>query len=491
MAARSSGLEEDLSCSMCYDIFKDPVLLTCSHSFCKVCLEQHWKQKGSQECPACRRRSSRDLPPFNLALKNVCEKFLREQSQRPPAGSEELCSLHREKLKVFCMTDEEPVCLVCQTAGKHKNHEFCPVEEAVMDRKEELKAALEHLKKKLKEIDKVKQTSDQTAEFIKAQTQQTERQIKEEFEKLHQFLRDEEEARIAALREEEKQKSQMMKEKFESLTREISSLSETIRAIEQEMRADDIFFLQHFKPTAALSPEYYCRAQRTLQDPEEVSGALIDVAKYLGSLKYRVWEKMLGIVQYIPLCLNTNTASPQLSLSEDLTSVRYSGQRQQLPDNPERFDSIVCVLGSEGFTSGTHCWDVDVEDKTCWVLGVVKKSIKRKGSFTLRPEGGLWALWLSGDAYGALTSPVTQITLKRKPKKIRVQLDYDMGEVSFSDPSDGTIIYTFKHKFNEMMFPVFFPGSDLGPLRICPVKVSVTQCVEDEDQGRSGMKNHP
>ncbi|XP_006631717.3 zinc-binding protein A33-like [Lepisosteus oculatus] len=467
MAARSSGLEEDLSCSMCYDIFKDPVLLTCSHSFCKVCLEQHWKQKGSQECPACRRRSSRDLPPFNLALKNVCEKFLRERSQRPPAGSEELCSLHREKLKLFCMTDEEPVCLVCQTSGKHKNHEFCPVEEAVVDCKDDLKAALEPMKKKLEEIDKVKQTCDQTAEYIKTQTQQTERQIKEEFEKLHQFLRDKEEARIAALREEEKQKSQMMKEKFESLTREISSLSETIRAIDQEMRADDIFFLRDYKETKI-------RAQHTLQDPEGVSGALIDVAKHLGSLKYRVWEEMLRIVQYTPVTLDPNTASPNLSLSEDLTIVRYNDEEQQLPDNPERFDLCYYVLGSEGFTSGKHCWDVEVGNSTFWYLGLAKESIKRKGSIILNPKGGLLVLWQCGGVYSALTSPGTLLTLKRKPQKIRVQLDYDRGEVLFSDPSDGTPIYNFKDTFTEKLFPIFFPGFCTVPLRICPVNVSVT-----------------
>ena len=80
--------------------------------------------------------------------------------------------------------------------------------------------------------------------LIQTQAQHTERQIKEEFEELHQFLQDEEAARIAALREEEEQKSQMMKEKIDRMSREISSLSDTIRAIEKEMGGDDITFLQ-------------------------------------------------------------------------------------------------------------------------------------------------------------------------------------------------------------------------------------------------------
>ena len=80
--------------------------------------------------------------------------------------------------------------------------------------------------------------------IIQTQTQHTEEMIKEEFEKLHQFLQDEEAARIAALREEEEQKSQMMKEKIQKMSREISSLSDTIRAIEGAMGADDITFLE-------------------------------------------------------------------------------------------------------------------------------------------------------------------------------------------------------------------------------------------------------
>ncbi|KAJ8361746.1 hypothetical protein AAFF_G00427950 [Aldrovandia affinis] len=291
MAGRFSLLEEELSCPVCTEIFTDPVVLKCSHSFCKACLQKCWEQKGSRECPVCRRKSSMDHPPFSLSLRNACEAFLKERSQRATAGSEELCSLHSEKLKLFCLVDQIPVCYVCQTSKKHENHKLRPVQEAAEEYKEKLRTALAPLQEKLKAFNEVKLVCDQTAEHIKSQAQRTERQIKMEFEKLQQFLKDEEAARIAALREEEEQKSQMMKEKIEKMTEEISSLSEQIRAIEQELGAEDVSFLQSYKDTVK-------RAQCTLQDPEKVSGALVDVAKHLGNLKYRVWEKMLGTVQY-------------------------------------------------------------------------------------------------------------------------------------------------------------------------------------------------
>ncbi|XP_033860726.2 zinc-binding protein A33-like isoform X2 [Acipenser ruthenus] len=471
MAANTSCLEEELSCAVCCEIFKDPVTLHCNHSFCKACLDQCWKEKGTRECPVCRRRASIEDPAVDFRLRNIVECFLKDHSEKPPAPPGMLCSLHEEKLKLFCVDDNEAVCHICQTSKKHKNHKFCPVEEAALNYKGELKTALEPMRDKLKTFNKVKEECDETAEHIKKQAQQTERQIKEEFEKLHQFLRDEEKARIAALRGEEEQKGRIMKEKIENITREISSLSDTIRVIEQELEAEDIFFLQ-YKDTKR-------RAECTLQDPQCVSGVLIDVAEHLGSLKYKVWEKMLGIVQYTPVTLDPNTAAPWLILSEDLTSVRFNDEREELPDNPERFDPYVSVLGSEGFTSGKHCWDVEVGNKTAWNLGVTKESSKRKGEFTRNPGTGYWGIVLrDGDQYSAWTSPQTQLTVEMKPQKIRVQLDCDGEEVTFFDASDMRPLYTFRQRFNARLFPYFSPclnedGKNSAPLRVCPVKTVI------------------
>ncbi|XP_061097825.1 zinc-binding protein A33-like [Conger conger] len=230
-----------------------------------------------------------------------------------------------------------------------------------------------------------------------------------------------------------------------------------------------IFYGNEATPTAQVTPEYYCRAQCTLGDPE-VSGALIDVAKHLGNLKYRVWEKMLGTVQYTPVTLDPNTAHPKLSLSEDLTSVRRSDEGQQVPDNPERCVGWLCVLGSEGFSSGTHCWDVEVGGGI-WQVGVVKESFSRKGDADVSPAGGLFGIELFRGKYRAMTSTPPRLTVQRKLQRVRVQLDWDRGKVSFSDPSDNTPLYTFKHSFTERLFPFF---CTLGTVRICPLKVSVS-----------------
>ncbi|KAM3860801.1 E3 ubiquitin-protein ligase TRIM39-like [Diretmus argenteus] len=497
--------EENFSCPVCRDIFKDPVVLSCSHSLCKACLQKWWTEKPTNECPVCKRRSSRSKPIGNLVLKNLCEAFLLDRDQRASAESEVLCSLHTEKLKLFCLDHQQPVCLVCRDSEKHTNHRFRPIAEAARDHKKELEKSLKPLDKKLRLFNRVLRNCNFTGFHIDVQAQNTEGQIKKEFKKLHQFLQEEEEARITALREEEEQKRQMMKQKIEGVSREITALSDTISAIEKELRAEDVSFMLNLKATVErvqrlLMDDPQLDDPRLLDDPQLddprlVSGALIDEAKHLGNLTFTVWDKMKEMVSYYPVILDPNTANFRLTLSEDLTSVSR-GDRQNLPNNPERFDFYYhSVLSSEGFNSGTHSWDVEVGDNRCWRLGMVIESVQRKKQI----ENGLWNILCCDDRYIAFSTPGPptiptryELPVKKKLQRIRVNLDWNRGKLSFSDLDTNTHIHTFTHTFTERMFPCIGTAnwSDF-PLKILPVKVSVRveQQVRDEgddDDGNNG-----
>ncbi|KAG9261283.1 zinc-binding protein A33-like [Astyanax mexicanus] len=253
----------------------------------------------------------------------------------------------------------------------------------------------------------------------------------------------------------------MMKEKIEKMSKEISALSDAIRAVEEEIGAEDVSFLQNYKSTVK-------RTQCTLQDPESQSGFLLNVVEHLANLKFTVWKKMQEIVQFTPVTLDPNTAHPQLIVSDDLTSVRYSPEIQHLPDNPERFDGVECVVGSEGFNSGTHCWDVEVGDNDLWGLGVITESAQRKGQIYSR--SGMWSLLYYNGKYGTCSSPqsATHLSVSQKVRRVRVELDWDRGKLSFSDPLTNTHLHTFKHTFTERVFPQFSTISSC-PLTISPV----------------------
>ncbi|KAF4115312.1 E3 ubiquitin-protein ligase TRIM35-like [Onychostoma macrolepis] len=432
--------EDDFSCPVCHEIFKNPVFLSCSHSVCKECLQQFWRISNTQECPVCRRKSSRDEPPVNLVLKNLCESFLKERNECCSSGSEEICSLHSEKLKLFCLEDKQLVCVVCMNSQNHDNHKFRPIDEVASSYKEELTTALKTLQEKLKHNKKMKRQFEETVQHINSQAEHTEHQIKQQFEKLHQFLRDEEEATMTVLREEEEQKEQMMKEKLEEINTHISALSHTIKDTEEMMEASDVCFLKEF-------PVSMERVQNPQPDPQTPSGALIHVPRYLGNLPFRVWKKMEDIVQNTPVILDPNTADSRLVVSDDLTSVTNTKYNQPVPDNPERFNYYFCVLGSEGFNSGTHCWDVEVKESECWILGVTTASNQRKGgAFFYTDVWCVWYRWPPGSGFG----------VEQKLDRVRVNLDYDGGTVSFSDPVTNTHLHTFTTTFTDTLFPFFW-----------------------------------
>uniref|UniRef100_A0A668TVT4 B30.2/SPRY domain-containing protein n=1 Tax=Oreochromis aureus TaxID=47969 RepID=A0A668TVT4_OREAU len=142
---------------------------------------------------------------------------------------------------------------------------------------------------------------------------------------------------------------------------------------------------------------------------------------------------------------------PQLPSGALIDQAKHLGERQQLPDNPERFDYYCSVLGSEGFNSGTHSWDFDVGDSIRWGLGVLAESDHRKGPI----RSGSWRIGLYNGKYSArsLSGPETALSVEKKLQRIRVNLDWNRGKLSFSDPDTNTHIHTFTHTFTEKMFP--------------------------------------
>lgn len=171
------------------------------------------------------------------------------------------------------------------------------------------------------------------------------------------------------------------------------------------------------------------------------------------------------------MILNPNTAHPRLNLSDNLTMFVCQDQHKQLPENPERFEHHLWVLGSEGFNSGTHSWEVEVENSVEWALGAVT-GYKTRGFYYV----GVWKSHYQNARYGASASnsSTTILDLKMDLQRIRVELDWDHGRIAFSDPITGHNLKTFWYNFNDRVYPYFCNQCVLYPLRILPEDTFVT-----------------
>ncbi|XP_076586616.1 nuclear factor 7, brain-like [Chaetodon auriga] len=475
MAEKTALLEGFLSCHVCSETFRDPVSLSCNHSFCSSCLQQFWERDKNNNCPICQRKSSTDDPQENIALKKLAEAFTERQkseSSETKIGQVEVevvCSKHQEEPKLFCEDEQRAVCPVCEFS-LHQSHKVVPVEQAVSELKDQLKSDLQSLQDKRDKYKEVKETYKEMIQHSKKQLLSTEKQIRAEFNKLHQFLKEEEESRLAALREEGEQRKRTVSREMKMIEQQISSLSDSICAVEEELQKHNVPFLSSYKATQSRA-----RVQCSLSDPQLLSGALIDVAKHLGNLSFTVWKKMKDKVHFSPVILDPNTGHRRLYLSDDLTSVSNGDKWQQLPNNPERNSYCDTVLGSEGFSSGTHSWEVEVGDHPEWRVGLAKESVDRNAMEYPGPKQGIWCLTYYNGQYTDVYAET--VTVKKSLQRIRVQLDYDRGKVSFYDPEDMTHIYTYKDTFTEKLFPYFQIGSagdaKTAAIKMCQSDVSV------------------
>ncbi|XP_061562341.1 E3 ubiquitin-protein ligase TRIM35-like isoform X1 [Phycodurus eques] len=450
----ASHVENNLRCPTCCERFKDPVMLPCSHSFCRSCVEQCWEEKGVRYCPVCRKRCRLIDVPSNLSLKNVCEAY-----SQAFAESEDICKLHKEKLKLFCLDHQESVCIICRESNIHSGHKFSPLDEATQGHREKLHQDLQNVKIRLEEYNKIREHYSEHAVYIKVQRDQVELKIKKNFEELHSFLQVEEMARLCAVRVEERKKSKLIRERIEALSRDLAVLSDVIRTTEEQLASDHVFFMKNYK-AANIKIQELPKEHKVMQE------ALLNEVQHVGNLKFTVWERMKETVSYSSVILDPNTAGPELSLSADLTSVSFK-VGQQRPKNPERFKWN--GVRSSALAPGTHTWDVDVGDNTNWELGLAWEDSGLPGIMHISSIGFRDEKYkMFSQSYGSWKPPV-------KLKRIRVHVDTKEKSLSFSESLTNTTLYTAKnasylsHFFgNSQMYP-FFYTRDKSPLKVIPL----------------------
>ncbi|XP_038616797.1 E3 ubiquitin-protein ligase TRIM11-like [Tachyglossus aculeatus] len=442
----SQGIREELTCSVCLEYFTDPVTIGCGHSFCQACLERNWGgAKNPFPCSECRKCSElwNFLPNRRLeklaaiARRAGSHKLLRQEEEE-----QRLCEQHQQMLKLFCQEDETPLCIACLRGPEHSTHSINPVQEAVEEYKVKLQAALEKRWEDMQKVHKLLALEKIKTELWKEKVQQRRQTILSEFEKMREFLAEEQAQQLHNLALEEEKVLRKLEEMKSQVSQQGTVLKELIGHLEEKCEKPALELLQDIETLLSRSEA------AELKVPWDVSVELRSVCHVFGM------REMLCKFQ-VPMRLDEDTANPNLVLSNEWQSVKYTTHQQNLPSNPERFNLAPFVLGSQRFNSRRHYWEVTVEHTDEWILGVCNEATRRKGLIHLRPEHGFWTIALKN---GNFYAGKTRFPMRGSPKMVGVYLNYEAKTVSFYNLTNRIHIYSYQGShFSGSLCPIFAP----------------------------------
>ncbi|XP_037621701.1 E3 ubiquitin-protein ligase TRIM21-like [Sebastes umbrosus] len=544
-AANYLRSEDQFLCSICLDVFTDPVSIPCGHNFCKNCINEHWNTSGRCQCPMCKeaftirpdlrvntfisemvvqfRQSAQQktssssseqqvskpeevpcdvctgtklnaLKSCLVCLASYCETHLephltasrlkRHQLIDPVENLEDrMCTKHDKPLELFCKTDQTCICMLCPVLD-HKTHEFVPLKEEYEGKKAELgkteaeiQQMIQKRRLKIQEIKHSVDLSEEDADREIAEGVQVFTALKESVERGQANL-------INTIKEKQKTTEKQAEAFIKELEQEISELTKRRTEVEQLSRSEDHLHLLQSVQSLKAAPSTKDWTEVSVRPSYE--GTVVKAVAQLEETLSKEMKKLVAkpelkrIQQYaVNVTLDPDTANPQLILSDDGKQVRLGKVQKNLPNNRKRFSDCVCVLGKQSFSSGRFYFEVKVKGKTDWELGVARESINRKGVITVGSQNGYWTIWLrNGYKYTALTDRVVLLSLKSRPQKVGMFVDYEEGLVSFYDVDAAALIYSFTGCcFTEKLLPYFSPyyndgGKNSTPLIISPVGVN-------------------
>ncbi|XP_034470875.1 E3 ubiquitin-protein ligase TRIM39-like [Hippoglossus hippoglossus] len=536
-------LEKQLTCSICMDVFQDPVTTACGHTFCKRCLDINCQYRYS-ECPLCRSLLS-NTAAVNIVLRDIIRQRKLEKSEKKNKSiftgkdGEVACDMCTEQ-----KLQAEKSCLVClasycsthlqnhasterlkghklvapvknlddRACLKHgrplelysKKQQRCICVRCLEEGPEEVVSNEDEWEKKKVELENAK--TELEAKIQKRETQLDE--LDKSLKSCKDLLENEcwdieavfaavlaivEEARARAL-QPLKDRRQVVEKEAENLKQdleaEISRFQTTISELDDISTLEDhIQFLQNYP------------SLQELDDIKDWVDVQLDTSLSFGTMRkttaimkekvQQELEKLTSIeLGRIPkftvdVKLDPATAHQRLVLSDDGKEVKDGEEDPEVDDAPERFDMFGSVLGLNGFTSGKSYWEVEVGNKTGWDLGVARGDANRKGKLSLNPGNGYWAtVHYDNDKYAALTATPLLLSLLLKPEKVGVFVDYEEDLVSFYNVTAQSHVYSFTGcSFGGELFPYFSPHRKQDDESGDPLIISsVKQCEQIMDE---------
>nr|XP_021527906.1 E3 ubiquitin-protein ligase TRIM50 isoform X3 [Aotus nancymaae] len=431
-------LEDRLQCPICLEVFKEPLMLQCGHSYCKSCLVSLSCHLDAElRCPVCRQAVDGSSSPPNVSLARVIEALRLPGDPEP-----KVCVHHRNPLSLFCEKDQELICGLCGLLGSHQHHLVTPVSTV---------------------YSRMKNESDVFSWVIRR-----------EFQELHHLV-DEEKARcLEGIGGHTRGLVASLDMQLEQAQGARERLAQAECVLEQFSNEEHHEFIRKFHSMASRAELQHARPLEGAFSPISFKPGL-----HQADIKLTVWKRLFRKVLPAPepLKLDPATAHPLLELSKGNTVVQCGLLAQRRASQPERFDYSTCVLASCGFSCGRHYWEVVVGSKSDWRLGVIKGTASRKGKLNRSPEHGVWLIGLKeGRVYEAFACPRVPLPVLGHPHRIGVYLHYEQGELTFFDadrPDDLRPLYTFQSDFQGKLYPILDTcwherGSNLLPMVLPP-----------------------
>uniref|UniRef100_UPI00398F1E62 E3 ubiquitin/ISG15 ligase TRIM25-like isoform X2 n=1 Tax=Pristiophorus japonicus TaxID=55135 RepID=UPI00398F1E62 len=343
-----------------------------------------------------------------------------------PDVTEIQCRDHKKVLEFYCKEDAECVCGPCSEIGKHRSHTLLSL--------------------------------NQGQAAIKTRIKELKGKLSKSFSEWRRQLEEDEEYALTLIDEEGLRALAQIRSCSEALNKRMEQITLIDGETQSLVQRDPLSFIQNSKQLLSRVTE----TQRvTDPDGPALTLNLFNISQLIQE-RLNGWEKyhsdILGIIrQSSQLSLDPKTANCSLVLSDDLRSVTYTEQDQPYPPHPERFTDYFQVICSQSFSSGSHSWDGESDGKE-WGMGIVYGSIDRKGQYSWFGESSnSWCLYPGTDSVTFWhDNERTDLPPIGPGSRIRVQLDYEAGTVSFHQVTDSLIhLYTFHTTFTEPVFPAF------------------------------------
>ncbi|XP_030281554.1 zinc finger protein RFP-like [Sparus aurata] len=543
MSAASCLLTEDqFLCSICLDVFTDPVSTPCGHNFCKTCITKHWSVNVPYKCPNCQDIfNTRPELQVNTFISEMAAQFRQSAQQKASSSSSEqqvskpgevpcdvctgtklkalksclvclasycethlephltmsglkghqlidpvenledrMCTKHDKLLELFCKTDQMCVCMLCIVLD-HKTHDVVPLKEEYERKKAELGKRDAEIQQMIQKRRLKLQEMKRSVELSKKDADREIAAGVQVFSALKESVERSQAELIDTINEKQRETEKQAEGFIKELEQEISELEKRSSEVEQLSQSEDHLHLLQIFPSLNTAPPTKDWTGVSVRPPS-YEGTVVRAVNQLEETLSKQMKKteLKWIQQYaVGVTLDPDTAHPDLILS-DGKQVYDSDETKNLPDNPKRFDNEPCVLSKQSFSSGRFYYEVQVKEKTGWGSGVARESINRKGQITLTPQDGYWTIFVSNENFGIVpVDPPVFFTLKHQPEKVGVFVDYEEGLVSFYDVDAAALIYSFTGCcFTQKLYPYFSPCFNDGGKNSAPLIISLVNHTE-------------